>query len=145
MARRAWASGLRVALFRLDHDHMDGCLTDIFWCVGLSFGAYACRARCAGMAHKVRRGAAGKIRSGQRAGGVAYGYRPVPGKPGESTIYEPEAEVVRRIFGSCADGKTPREIAGEQNADRVPTPRGGVWRASTLGGGRKRGDGMLAN
>lgn len=97
------------------------------------------------LAHKVRRGAAGKIRGGQRAGGVAYGYRPVPGKPGDSTVYEPEAEIVRRIFRAYVDGKTPREIAGELNADKVPTPRGGVWRASTLGGGRKRGDGVLAN
>ena len=97
------------------------------------------------LAHKVRRGASGKIRAGQRAGGVAYGYRPVPGKPGESTVYEPEAEIVRRIYRACADGKLPREIAGELNAEGVPAPRGGVWRASTLGGGRKRGDGLLAN
>jgi len=92
------------------------------------------------LAHKVRRGASGKIRAGQRAGGVAYGYRPVLGKPGESTIHEPEAEIVRRIFRAYAEGKTRREIAGELNADGVPAPRGGVWRASTLGGGRKRGD-----
>ena len=97
------------------------------------------------MARKVRRGAAGNIRSGKRAGGMAYGYRPVPGQPGQSTIHEAEAEIVRRIFRAYATGKTPREIAGELNADGVPTPRGGVWRASTLGGGRKRGDGLLAN
>lgn len=97
------------------------------------------------LAHKVRRGAAGKIRSGQRAGGVAYGYRPVLGQPGHSTIYEPEAAVVRRIFEAYVAGKTPREIAGELNNDKVPTPRGAVWRATTLCGGVKRGDGVLQN
>jgi site-specific DNA recombinase len=97
------------------------------------------------LAHKVRRGAAGKIRSGQRAGSIPYGYRPVLGKPGHSVIYEPEAETVRRIFRSYTEGKTLREIAGELNADGIPTAQGGVWRASTLGGGRKRGDGLLAN
>ena len=32
--------------------------------------------------HKVRRGMAGVIRDGRYAGGRAYGYRPVPGRPG---------------------------------------------------------------
>ena len=99
----------------------------------------------ADMAHKVRRGAAGKVRAGQRAGGVAYGYRPVPGKPGESVTHEPEAVIVRRIFAAYAAGETPRAIAAALNADHVPPPRGEVWRASTLNGGQKRGDGMLSN
>jgi DNA invertase Pin-like site-specific DNA recombinase len=36
--------------------------------------------------HKVRRGLAGVIRSGRHAGGRSYGYRLVPGKPGELVI-----------------------------------------------------------
>ncbi|MBL6851895.1 MAG: recombinase family protein [Alphaproteobacteria bacterium] len=97
------------------------------------------------LAHKVRRGAAGKIRAGQRAGGVAYGYRPVPGKPGESVIHEPEAAIVRRIFAAYGAGDTPRAIAAALNTDGVPAPRGGIWRASTIGGGRRRADGILSN
>jgi site-specific DNA recombinase len=50
------------------------------------------------LANKTRRGLAGKIRAGQRAGGMPYGYRPTLGKPGQHQIMEAEAEIVRRIF-----------------------------------------------
>ncbi|MGB8901897.1 MAG: hypothetical protein WCC90_22800 [Methylocella sp.] len=48
----------------------------------------------------------GVIRDGRHAGGRAYGYRPVPGKPGELQIDEDEAAVVREIFESYVGGKT---------------------------------------
>jgi site-specific DNA recombinase len=95
--------------------------------------------------HKVRRGMAGVVRSGRHAGGRAYGYRPVPGKPGELAILEPEAAVVRRIFSEYVAGRTPREIAAALNRDRVPPPRGTRWNASTINGNRSRGHGMLLN
>lgn len=49
-------------------------------------------------AHKVRRGMDGVVRDGRHAGGRAYGYRSVAGRPGELEIVETEAEVGRRIF-----------------------------------------------
>ncbi|PSJ55821.1 recombinase family protein [Mesorhizobium soli] len=97
------------------------------------------------LAHKVRRGMAGVVRDGRNAGGKAYGYAPVPGKPGELVIVEEEAEVVRRIFADYAAGKSPREIAGDLNAENVAPPRGAFWQASTINGNRKRANGMLQN
>ncbi len=97
------------------------------------------------LAHKVRRGMSGVIRDGRHAGGRAYGYRPVPGKPGELQIDEDEAAIVREIFKSYVGGKTPREIAMRLNARKVPPPRGRYWTASTLNGSLKRHNGVIQN
>lgn len=97
------------------------------------------------LAHKVRRGMAGVVREGRHAGGRAYGYRPIPGKPGEMEIIEAEAAVIRRVFARYAAGDTPREIAAALNADGVPPPRGRFWRASVINGNRKRQNGILQN
>jgi DNA invertase Pin-like site-specific DNA recombinase len=96
-------------------------------------------------AKKVRRGMAGGIRDNRHAGGPAYGYRPVAGKPGELEIEPQEAETVREIFNRYAKGLVPRQIAADLNARRVPPPRGRVWGASTLNGNMKRGSGILLN
>jgi site-specific DNA recombinase len=45
----------------------------------------------------VRRGMAGVIRDGRHAGGSIYGYRSVPGKPGELEIVPHEAAIVRDL------------------------------------------------
>jgi site-specific DNA recombinase len=58
------------------------------------------------------RGLEGVVRSGRHAGGKAYGYKPVLGRPGELEIVEEQAEVVRRIFKEFAQGYTARDIAG---------------------------------
>jgi DNA invertase Pin-like site-specific DNA recombinase len=97
------------------------------------------------LAHKVRRGMQGVVRDGRHAGGRAYGYRIVSGKPGELEIIESEADVVRRIFSEYLDGKTPREIALGLNQDGVPPPRGDRWSASTINGNKKRHHGILVN
>ena len=47
--------------------------------------------------NKVRRGLAGVVREGRYAGGRPYGYRTRPGHPGEMTIDEAEAAVIRAI------------------------------------------------
>ncbi len=97
------------------------------------------------LAHKVRRGMAGVVRDGRHAGGRAYGYRPVPGKPGELQIDEAEAETVREIFDAYIGGQTPREIAVRLNARKVAPPRGRYWTASTINGSLKRHNGLILN
>ena len=99
----------------------------------------------ADLKHKVRRGMQGVVRDGRSAGGRAYGYAPVPGQPGELTVVEAEAAVVRRIFGEYLAGDTPRTIAGRLNAEGVPPPRGARWNASTINGNAERGYGILLN
>ena len=96
-------------------------------------------------AKKVRRGMAGVVRDGRHAGGRAYGYAPISGKPGELAIVEAEAAIVRRIFAAYVAGGTPRAIAGALNAEGVAPPRGLRWNASTVNGNGKRGSGILQN
>jgi len=96
-------------------------------------------------AKKVRRGMAGVVRSGRSAGGRAYGYRPVQGRPGDLEIVEEEAAVIRRIFRDYAGGVAPRTIAARLNVERIAPPRGDRWNASTLNGNYSRGHGLLLN
>ena len=60
-------------------------------------------------------------------------------------IIEPEAEIIRRIFGEYAEGVSPRSIAAGLNRDGVSPPRGTRWNASTINGNCKRGNGILLN
>jgi site-specific DNA recombinase len=92
-----------------------------------------------------RRGLEGVVRDGRHAGGRAYGYAAVPGKPGELAIVESEAEIVREIFVAYAAGETPRTIAARLNTRGVKPPRGQRWNASTINGDRKRGSGIILN
>ena len=94
---------------------------------------------------KVHRGMQGVVRDGRSAGGRAYGYRPIPGRPGALEIVEREAEVVRRIHALYLDGHGPKAIAGALNRDGVLPPRGTKWNASTINGSPKRGYGLLSN
>jgi site-specific DNA recombinase len=93
----------------------------------------------------VIRGLEGVVRSGRHAGGKAYGYKPILGRPGELEIVEQQAEVVRRIFKEFAQGYTARDIAGHLNADKVVPPSGLRWNASTIHGSTQRGNGILLN
>jgi site-specific DNA recombinase len=76
-------------------------------------------------------------------GGRAYGYRAIPGKPGELEIVEEEAAIVRRIFAAYAAGRTPRDIAHDLNRENVRPPRGRRWNASTINGNAQRGAGLI--
>ena len=96
-------------------------------------------------AKKVRRGMAGVVRDGRSAGGRAYGYKPVLGKPGQLEIVANEADVIRRIFGAYAVGVAPRGIATTLNSEGISAPRGTRWNASTINGSGKRGHGILRN
>lgn len=94
----------------------------------------------------IRRGMAGVTRDGRHAGGQAYGYRAVQGKPGELLIHEEEAAIARRIFADFVEKDlSTRAIAVALNQEGVPSPRGSEWTASTLVGNKKRGTGILMN
>ncbi|MBZ9699526.1 MULTISPECIES: recombinase family protein [unclassified Mesorhizobium] len=96
-------------------------------------------------AKKVRRGLIGVVNDGRHAGGRAFGYRPVLGRPGELEIVPEEAEVVRGIFRDYASGASPRTIAAGLNSEGVAPPRGSRWNASTINGNGSRGYGILLN
>jgi site-specific DNA recombinase len=87
----------------------------------------------------------GVLRDGRHAGGRAYGYRAIKGKPGELEIVEEEAEIVRQIFSDYIAGKKPRQIAQDLNKGGVRPPRGRLWNASTINGNASRGGGMILN
>jgi site-specific DNA recombinase len=78
-------------------------------------------------------------------GAVSFGYRDVPGKPGEREIEPAEAAIVQRIFTEYANGVSPREIAIGLTHDQIPAPSGAeTWsHQSFIGGGGKSG--MLRN
>jgi site-specific DNA recombinase len=97
------------------------------------------------LALHTRRGLEGVIRDGRHAGGRAFGYRAIPGKPGELEIVEAEAEIVRKIFVDYVAGKTPRAIARALNERNVRPARGKLWNASTINGNVSRGGGILLN
>ncbi|WP_390894591.1 recombinase family protein [Bradyrhizobium diazoefficiens] len=97
------------------------------------------------LALHTRRGLEGVIRDGRHAGGRAYGYRPVLGKPGELEIVEEEAEIVRQIFADYIARKTPRQIAHDLNKRSVRPPRGRLWNGSTINGNVARSGGMILN
>lgn len=97
------------------------------------------------LALHTRRGLEGVIRDGRHAGGRAYGYRAVAGKPGELEIVEEEAEIVRQIFSDYIAGMTPRQIAHHLNKRGVRPPRGRLWNGSTVNGHVARGGGMILN
>lgn len=97
------------------------------------------------LALHVRRGLEAVVRDGRHAGGRAYGYAMIAGKPGELSIDDAQAAIVRRIFAEFIAGRSPRAIAAALNADRIMPPRGDRWNASTINGNRARGHGMLLN
>ncbi|MHC6153526.1 recombinase family protein [Bradyrhizobium elkanii] len=87
----------------------------------------------------------GVVRDGRRAGGKAYGYQLVPGKPGELQIVAEQADIIRRIFKEYIEGRTVRDIAGRLNKDKIAPPSGLLWNASTIQGSAQRGNGILQN
>jgi site-specific DNA recombinase len=97
------------------------------------------------LAHKVRRGAAGNIREGKHAGGLAYGYDVTPGKPGEWTINPAQAAIVRRIFAEYIAGERTPAITAKLNADGIKPPRGKHWQPGALTGSNNRHNGILGN
>jgi DNA invertase Pin-like site-specific DNA recombinase len=104
------------------------------------------------LADKTRRGLRGRVEKGKSGGGLCYGYDVAKrvdgnGEPvrGERTINEGEAVIVRRIFREFADGKSPRAIARDLNAEGIPGPRGDIWMDTTIRGHVNRGTGLINN
>lgn len=127
---------------------MDGEVDDI---TGTIKGLFDARTR-KDLAQRVKRGHRGNIAAGRTASGVAYGYRKVArfDERGEAVrglreIDPVTSAVVERIFRDYAAGHSARAIAAALNAEGVPAPRGGIWRASTIAGHRKERIGLLTN
>lgn len=53
-----------------------------------------------------------------------YGYRFADEKKSRLEIYEPEAEIVRRMFGLYVEGWTLRKIAQTFTSEGIPSPKG---------------------
>jgi len=64
---------------------------------------------------------------------------------GGRVIDDAEAAIVRRIFEAFATGKSPRAIARELNAERIPGPGGRPWSDTTIRGHTLRRTGILHN
>ncbi len=71
------------------------------------------------LADKTRRGQRGRVELGKSGGGNG---EPVPG---DRTINEFKADVIRRIFRDYAAGKSAKRIAFELNKETIPAPGGG--------------------
>ena len=105
------------------------------------------------LADKTRRGLEGRVRQGRSGGGVCYGYRVVRGIMGRDgeperglrEIDPAQAEVVRRVFRSFADGESPITIARQLNDEGIASPRGGPWSDGALRGHVRIGTGLLRN
>jgi site-specific DNA recombinase len=104
------------------------------------------------LANKTRRGQRGRVEAGRIPGGNSYGYRMVRRIGDDGTLIRGEREidhtqaaVVRRIFENYVTGMPPRAIAAQLNHEGVPSPRGGLWNASTINGSRQRRNGILNN
>jgi len=87
---------------------------------------------------RYRRGKLWRARSGEVISWKApYGYRRVRRTedcPAHLEIFEPEAQVVRRVFDDyVSGGHSIRQICRRLNADAVPSPTGNpVWGTSTI-------------
>jgi DNA invertase Pin-like site-specific DNA recombinase len=93
------------------------------------------------LSDKTKRGMHSNAEKGLATGSRLYGYLSQPG--GAQEIVPEEADVIRMIFALYGEGLTGREIADLLNRDHVPSPRGGLWNATSILGSRHRGNGIL--
>lgn len=100
--------------------------------------AYAADVERRMIAERMRRSRLARLRQGRPtfAGWDLYGYRADRGRAGYA-VYEPEAEIVRRVFSLRAAGRGMHSIASLLNGEGVPAPKaafrpGARWRSSTI-------------
>ena len=67
----------------------------------------------------------------QATGKGIYGYRYLP-KTMKRAVYEPEAQVVRRMFDACLRGESCYSIAVHLNEEGIPAFGGGLWHPRTV-------------
>ncbi|SEM88937.1 Site-specific DNA recombinase [Sphingomonas gellani] len=104
------------------------------------------------LAHNIRRAHRGRVAEGRSANTVAYGYRRVSKLDDRGELIrglrevDPEqAEIVRRIYREYVAGRSAQAIAFQLNAECVPPPKRGIWRASAIAAHRGEGFGILCN
>jgi DNA invertase Pin-like site-specific DNA recombinase len=100
--------------------------------------AYAAKAERRNVIERMSRGRHTKLLQGRPVfnGTPLYGYRP-DREAGVYRIYEPEAEVVRRVFAMCAGGSGMHRIASTFNREGLPSPKsdlkpGSRWTSATV-------------
>ena len=81
------------------------------------------------LSQKVKSGLNAKKRKGQFAAPrPLYGYKKSPAMPNGLAIDEPAAKVIRHVFTSASQGKSPSAIAQHLNAQGAPSRSGqGQW------------------
>lgn len=86
--------------------------------------AYAAKAERRNVVERMSRGRYTKLLQGRPVfnGTPLYGYRP-DREAGVYWIYEPEAEVVCRVFAMCAGGSGMHRIASAFNREELPSPQ----------------------
>ena len=132
MVRRFKQAGVKVYFVFQNLDSSDSHFT-----FALSILAAQAEANNERLAHEVKRGHEGARRRGHSAGGFCYGYRAEAVlQPGvvevqsradyegfRLVIYEPEAEIVRRIFHLYADGMSTWKISSLLTEEGIPSPQ----------------------
>ena len=98
------------------------------------------------LSKKTHRGQTGSALRGESTGNMPYGYRSIQrdGKLLWEIAPEP-ASIVQRIFREYADGRSPKAIAADLNADAIASPSGGKWRNSAILSGNNKQGGILRN
>jgi site-specific DNA recombinase len=72
---------------------------------------------------KTHRGLTGRALAGRSTGGRLFGYRTSRGPDGADwVVFEPEAEIVRRVFRLYADGLSMKAITAKLNAEGLSFP-----------------------
>jgi site-specific DNA recombinase len=95
---------------------------------------------------RVKRGHDAIARQGLIPGRVAYGYDLVEHQPGVKVINREQAKIVVRVFKEYAAGKSPRQIAADLMADKIPSPSGAAhWNFQSIVGGAGKKRGMIHN
>ncbi len=82
---------------------------------------------------KTHRGLSGRVERGLFPGGLAYGYMSLEAPGGRLLVIDQSrAPTVRSIFEQAVAGQGVHSIAHALNAQKVPSPRTGLWAGSGI-------------